>query len=56
MQTKEKINIQERLLDLAENEQAIVITHRETDLRFKQTREIDLAEDKFTMANYTNSL
>jgi hypothetical protein len=32
-----------------------VITHRETDLRFKLTRDVEMAEDKFTMTRYTNS-
>jgi hypothetical protein len=55
MQTKEKINIQERLLDLAENERAIVISHRESDLRLKPDKDSDLADDGFQLARYTNS-
>ena len=49
MQTKEKINIQERLLNLAENDRAVVISHRESDLRFKITKDVELIEDKFTL-------
>ena len=41
---------------MAENERAIVITHRESDLRFKMSKEVEFVEDKFTLQRYTYSL
>jgi hypothetical protein len=52
MQTREKINVQERLLDLAENDRAIVLAHRDSELRFKLTKEAEFTDDPFIMATY----
>ena len=46
----------QRLLDLAENDRAIVVSHRDSDLRYKPNKEIEFIEDKFSMTRYTDSL
>jgi hypothetical protein len=43
-------------LDLAENDRAIVVSHRDSDLRYKPNKEIEFIEDKFSMTRYTDSL
>jgi len=40
--------VHERLLDMAENDKAIIISHKETELRYKvQPRDTEFSDDKF---------
>jgi hypothetical protein len=41
---------------LAENDKAIVVSHKESDLRYKINKEMEFVEDKFSMTRYTDSL
>lgn len=43
-------------MDLAENDRAIVVSHRESDLRYKMNKDVEFIDDKFSMARYTDSL